>query len=67
MFAATVCGIYANVNEAMNAMGQGFDLHYSPNTGTVDLYQTRYEKFKELGKWVESQVDRSKVEELLPS
>ena len=67
MFAATVCGIYPNVNEAMNAMGQGFDLHYIPNSSVVDLYQTRYEKFKELGRLVESQTDRSKIEELLPS
>ncbi len=67
MFAATVGGTYPNVNEAMSAMGQGFDLHYTPNASLVDLYQNRYEKFKKLGKTIESLVDRGKVEELLLS
>ncbi|MBS1505378.1 MAG: ribulokinase [Bacteroidetes bacterium] len=63
MFAATVCGIHANVGEAMNAMGHGFDFHYSPDPSVVAVYQKRHLKFKELGSAVEKLVDRSKVKE----
>ena len=49
MFASTVSGIHPNVDEAMNAMGQGFDLHYEPEPSLTALYQKRYEKYKLLG------------------
>src|SRR5205085_2533515 len=42
MFASTYCGIYPTVNEAMSAMGQGFDLHYTPQPSVVELYRKRY-------------------------
>ena len=64
MFAATVCGVHSNVSEAMNAMGQGFDLHYTPDPSVVELYQRRYEKFKKFGNAVETLIDHSKIEEL---
>jgi len=64
MFAATACGIYSNVNQAMDAMGQGFDLHYKPQPWVVELYQKRYQKFKEFGLAVESLVDHGKMDEL---
>jgi L-ribulokinase len=54
MFAATACGIFSNVEEAMNAMGQGFDVEYKPNARTADIYQRRYAKFQELGTSVEN-------------
>jgi L-ribulokinase len=50
MFAATVAGIYPNANEAMNAMGQGFDLHYTPDPAKAQLYQKRYQKYQAFGK-----------------
>jgi L-ribulokinase len=53
MFAATVAGIYPNVNEAMNAMGKGFDMEYKPQASRMELYQKRYGKFKELGEMIE--------------
>ena len=31
MFAATAAGIYNKVEDAMNAMGQGFDKEYIPD------------------------------------
>lgn len=49
MFAATAAGIYPKVEEAMAAMGQGFDLEYKPQAQTVAVYNARYEKFKKLG------------------
>ena len=47
MFAATVAGIYPNVEEAMNAMGQGFDLSYTPEKSFLKLYERRFRKYKE--------------------
>ncbi len=53
MFAATAAGIYEKVEDAMAAMGQGFGADYQPNKNNVDLYKKRYEKYKELGKFIE--------------
>jgi len=53
MFAATTAGIYKTVEDAMNAMGQGFDAGYSPNKANVDIYAKRYRKYKELGNFIE--------------
>jgi L-ribulokinase len=53
MFAATAAGIYNRVEDAMAAMGQGFDAEYKPNKEKVELYKKRYEKYKALGKFIE--------------
>jgi L-ribulokinase len=58
MFAATVAGIYPTVTEAMNAMGQGFDMEFKPSHTQVDLYQQRYRKYKELGGSIENSVEQ---------
>ncbi len=52
MFAATVAGIYPMVEEAMAAMGQGFDAVYKPNPELTSIYERRYQKYKELGEFV---------------
>jgi L-ribulokinase len=57
MFAATVAGIYTKVEDAMKAMGQGFDAVYEPNTAVVSIYQTRYEKYKTMGAFLEEQTE----------
>jgi L-ribulokinase len=49
MFAATAAGIYPRVEEAMAAMGSGFDLHYTPEKSAVALYSIRYKKYLETG------------------
>lgn len=54
MFAATAAGIYAKVEDAMAAMGQGFDAVYTPDQSKVALYKKRYEKYKELGGFIET-------------
>lgn len=46
MFAATIAGIYPNVQAAMQAMGQGFDKTFTPNPAVVPVYQKRYELYK---------------------
>ncbi len=56
MFAATAAGIYANVYQAMNAMGQGFDAEYTPNAQNVAYYQQRSVLYRQLGAFVEQQL-----------
>lgn len=60
MFAATVAGIYPKVEDAMKAMGRGFDMIYSPSPDKVVLYEKRYKKYLELGAFVEKQAVPSK-------
>lgn len=54
MFAATVAGIYNTVEEAMKAMGQGFERTYYPNPEMVNIYEQRYQRYKALGEFVEN-------------
>jgi L-ribulokinase len=54
MFAATVAGIYPTVEEAMAAMGQGFDQEYLPDPGKKEMYDRRYQKYVSLGTYLES-------------
>ena len=53
MFAATAAGIYSKVEDAMAAMGQGFDMEYHPDQNKVALYAKRYERYKKLGAFIE--------------
>lgn len=53
MFAATVAGIYPNAEEAMNAMGQGFDLNYKPVASRAAIYEKRYQKYLSFGAAIE--------------
>lgn len=58
MFAAVVSGIYPRVEDAMQAMGQGFDAEYRPDPGSAALYQKRYKKYITFG----GRMDRAEVE-----
>lgn len=60
MFAAVVAGIYPNVEDAMNAMGRGFDVSYEPNEANKEIYAKRYQQYLSLGEFVASQVAESK-------
>ncbi len=55
MFAATVAGIYPKVEDAMAAMGQGFDRKYQPNPENAAIYTKRYQQYISLGKAIEAQ------------
>jgi L-ribulokinase len=55
MFAATAAGIYNKVEDAMNAMGRGFDKEYYPNKERAEIYAKRYVKYQQLGKFIEQQ------------
>jgi L-ribulokinase len=59
MFAATAAGIYQRVEEAMEAMGQGFDAEYSPNKELVGIYEKRYQRYKRFGSFIEQQTQEN--------
>ncbi len=65
MFAATAAGIYNKVEEAMQAMGQGFDIEYYPDENKVELYEHRYKKYLELGSYIENNVASSVKKEMI--
>ncbi len=49
MFAATAAGIHANISEAMQAMGTGFDAEYHPDKEKALAYEKMYKEYKRLG------------------
>ncbi len=53
MFAATVAGIYNKVEDAMQAMGRGFDITYYPDAEKAAVYKQRYQKYISLGNFAE--------------
>ena len=53
MFAATAARIYPRVEDAMHAMGQGFDMEFHPDRSRVDIYRKRYEQYQATGKMIE--------------
>jgi L-ribulokinase len=54
MFAAVVADIYPTVEEAMAAMGRGFDVEYYPDKQFREIYAKRYQQYIDLGKFAES-------------
>jgi L-ribulokinase len=66
MFAAAAAGIYPRVEDAMHAMGQGFDLEYKPQPAKAAIYNRRYNRYKELGKHVENMIAKKSPELSLP-
>jgi L-ribulokinase len=53
MFAATAAGLYKKVEDAMTAMGQGFDAEYRPDAGRTAVYARRFKKYAALGTFIE--------------
>ena len=54
MFAATAAGLYPHVEEAMHAMGQGFDMEFKPDPSNVSLYTKRYARYRAMGASLET-------------
>lgn len=50
MFAATVAGVYGKVEDAMDAMAQGFDATYHPDPARAAFYNTKYQAYLALAK-----------------
>lgn len=58
MFAATAAGLYPSVEDAMQSMGQGFDVEYFPNKQKAVIYNKRYEQYKRTGQYLEFQTEK---------
>lgn len=56
MFGATAAGIFSRVEEAVKAMGAGFEKTYEPNPGMVDHYRKKYESYQSLAQTVEKRI-----------
>lgn len=54
MFAAVVAGIYEKVEDARDAMGQGFAFEYFPDKENHQWYLSMYEKYRKLGVFTEN-------------
>jgi L-ribulokinase len=54
MFAATAAGLYPKVEDAMAAIGQGFDATYTPDRGRSAIYASRFQQYTRLGNFIES-------------
>lgn len=56
MFAAVVAEIYPTVEEAMAAMGSGFDVEYQPNPANKEYYSKRFAQYKSMGQYLEANI-----------
>ena len=56
MAAAVVSGIYNSVEEAQNAMGNGFEKEYHPIPENVKIYSTLYKNYLALGHFMEEEL-----------
>ena len=54
MFGAVVAGIHPTIEDAQNAMGQGFAFEYHPNPENHKLYTELYKKYQQIGKFTET-------------
>lgn len=53
MFAATAANLYPKVEDAMAAMGHGFDAEYRPDPSRTDIYDRRFRRYQDLGRFIE--------------
>ncbi|MGJ1262624.1 ribulokinase [Sphingobacterium spiritivorum] len=53
MFAAVAAGIYDCIEDAMQAMGSGFDCVYHPDTKRSSYFDNRFLQYKSLGHYIE--------------
>ena len=58
MFAATAAGVYDKVEEAMKEMGQGFEREYLPDADKHEYFQKRYQKYQQLGGFIETEMTK---------
>ncbi|XOV91063.1 MAG: ribulokinase [Bacteroidota bacterium] len=59
MYAAVAAGIHPDMQSAVSAMGNGFEREYYPNKENVATYQKIYEKYVQLGDFVEQKITKS--------
>lgn len=53
MNAAVAAGVHPTLLDAQKAMGSGFDALYEPNSNKTPVYQKLYQKYVQLGEFVE--------------
>ncbi|NLW55266.1 MAG: ribulokinase [Firmicutes bacterium] len=56
MFGAVAAGVYSSVSEAQTRMSSGFDKTYTPQPEAAQKYQKSYQRYQELGKILEEQL-----------
>lgn len=56
MFGAVAGGVYSKIEDAQNAMGQGFAYEYFPNADHHKLYLELYKKYQKVGKFTENEL-----------
>ena len=56
MFAAVAAGVYAKVEDAQKAMGQGFAHEYYPNAENHKQYHELYKNYQLVGKFTEEKL-----------
>jgi hypothetical protein len=57
-----VAGIYSKVEDAMQAMGQGFDAEYFPDAAKAAIYQKRFTQYQQLGNFIENKATDSSAQ-----
>lgn len=55
MFAATAAGLYPKCEDAMAAIGQGFEATYKPDPANIAVYTQRFQQYKQLGQFIETE------------
>lgn len=56
MAAAVAAGVHANLGEAQEKMGGGFEMEYHPISENVEKYKALYEKYRKFGVLVEKEL-----------
>ncbi len=56
MCAATVAGLYKTIDDAKEAMGNGFEKEYQPNERNAMNYLNLYERYGRLGEYLEHEI-----------
>jgi L-ribulokinase len=59
MFGATAAGLFPRIENAMKAMGQGFDQTYEPDPERAEAYDQLYERYLGLGDYVSFEISES--------
>jgi L-ribulokinase len=61
MFAATACGYYKKVEDAMQAMGRGFGETYTPDQQRNRIYEKRYVQYLAEGNFIQQTANEKQV------
>ncbi|HTY38674.1 MAG TPA: FGGY-family carbohydrate kinase, partial [Bacteroidota bacterium] len=56
MFAAVAAGLYKSVEDAKRSMGSGLDREYRPDAGRARRYDELYDRYSNLGEFVEHEI-----------